>query len=186
MLYALLVAGAVFCAVQAVRAKRLLLAALWLAGVSALVSIILYALGAHEVAVIELSVGAGLVTVLFVFAISIAGEDAMEARALLPKPLAWGLVILSSILLGWMIVPSLGSGSVLIERSFAVVLWQDRSLDVLVQIVLIFAGVIGVLGLLAEARIPVQRRITEKQSTQPAQPVPAGAAARSTPEEVRA
>jgi hypothetical protein len=85
-----------------------------------------------------------------------------------------------------MIVPSLGAGTALIERSFAVVLWQDRSLDVLVQIVLIFAGVIGILGLLAEARVSVPRRIAEKQSTQPVQPVPVGSPARSTPEEVRA
>jgi len=53
----------------------LIASALWLAGVSALVSIMCYLLGAYAVAVIELSVGAGLVTVLFVFAISIAGEE---------------------------------------------------------------------------------------------------------------
>ena len=81
MLYALLVAGAVVCAFQALRASHLLPSAIWLAGVSALTAITLYTMGAHEIAVIELSVGAGLVTVLFVFAISIAGDDAMDARS---------------------------------------------------------------------------------------------------------
>ena len=173
MLSVLLVTGAVLCAIQAVRAKRLLIAALWLAGVSALVSVILYALGAHEVAVIELSVGAGLVTVLFVFAIGVAGEEAMDARAVLPKPLAWGLIIVSVILLGWMILPSIGGSTPIVEPSFAAVLWQDRGLDVLVQIVLIFAGVLGVLGLLAEARVPVKRQQPVKtESPQPVRPAP--------------
>jgi len=174
VLYALLVAGTLLCAGMAIRAKRLLSAALWLAGVSALVSISLYRLGAHEVAVIELSVGAGLVTVLFVFAISLAGEEAMEARAVLPKPVAWGLMIVSAILLGWMTLPlRAGEGGPAEQASFATLLWQDRGLDVLVQIVLIFAGVLGVLGLLAEARVPVEMRIVERPAVQPAPPAPA-------------
>jgi uncharacterized MnhB-related membrane protein len=182
MLQALLTAGAVICAVLAIYSKRLLLSALWLAGASALVALILYVLGAREVAVIELSVGAGLVTVLFVFAISIAGEEAMDARAVLPRPLAWALVIVSSILLGWMILPSTHIDGPIAETSFAMMLWQDRGLDVLAQIALIFAGVLGVLGLLAEARAPIAKRAAEKSVTQPAPAAPAQPARR----EVRA
>jgi hypothetical protein len=36
-------------------------------------------------------------------------------------------------------------------------LWQQRGLDVLVQIVLVFAGVMGLLGLLAEVEAPLGR-----------------------------
>ena len=50
-------------------------------------------LGAPEIAVIELSVGAGLVTVLFVFAINLTGEENLDAKRMMPKPLAWGLLI---------------------------------------------------------------------------------------------
>ncbi|MSP12318.1 MAG: DUF4040 domain-containing protein [Chloroflexi bacterium] len=150
----LLVAGILVCAVQAIRATRLLVAALWLAGTSGLLAILLYMLGAHEVAVVELSVGAGLVTVLFVFAIGIAGEEAMDAHGLLPTPLATGLAILPLLLLGWLILPvnSTGylAGFTAGTADFSNVLWQQRGLDVLVQIVLIFAGVVAVLGLLAE------------------------------------
>ena len=71
----LTVAAIFVCALMAVREERLLISALWLAGTSALAALVMYRLGAPEVAVIELSVGAGLVTVLFVFAINIAGED---------------------------------------------------------------------------------------------------------------
>lgn len=167
MLYAFLVAGAAICALMAVRAQKLLSSALWLAGVSALVAIILYQLGAHQVAVIELSVGAGLVTVLFVFAISIAGDDAMQAAPRIPVRLAVGMLLIFAALLGWMILPLDGIDSASSEKSFAAVLWDDRALDVLVQIVLIFTGVLGVLGLLSETASPVMRRATEAPMPQP-------------------
>src|SRR5512146_3422057 len=85
-------------AFQAMRSKALLTSALWLAGASALTAILLFMYGAHLVAVIELSVGAGLVTVLFVFAINIAGDDAIPARPRIPRPLAW-IVTLGSLAL---------------------------------------------------------------------------------------
>ena len=147
----LLVLTTLFCALQAIRAKRLLTAALWLAGVSLLVSTLLYRLGAAETAVIELSVGAGLVTILFVFAIAIAGEDAMTGQSIVPGLLGWLLFIAVVALLGWLTVPIQPTDSEIVEAPFAVVLWQERGLDVLVQIGLIFAGVLGILGLLSEA-----------------------------------
>lgn len=150
MLNVLIVAGIFVCAIMAVRSSRLLTSALWLAGTSALVSLIMYLLGAPEVAVIELSVGAGLVTVLFVFAISIAGEESLPKQALLPRPLAWAIVIITFLLLAWQILPSfnLNLPFVPAER-LSSSLWQDRSLDIMLQVVIIFAGVLGVLGLLS-------------------------------------
>lgn len=161
MLDMLLIIFALICAVQAVTARRLIRSALWLAGVSALTSILLFRTGAHEVAVIELSVGAGLVTVLFVFAIAIAGEDAMGERAIVPRWLALAVTLIAVALLATMILP-LGTGApVASEDDFATVLWHERGLDALVQVGLIFAGVMGVLGLLAPARsrapLPIRR-----------------------------
>ena len=153
VVHILVVVGLLFCAIRAVRAGRLLLSALWLAGTSALVALELYLLGAPEVAVIELSVGAGLVTVLFVFAINIAGEEVLTAQPVVPKPLAWLLVAVSLVLLGWMNREVLGLQVTVHEplyMQFKTVLWEHRSLDVLLQVVLIFSGVMGVLGLLAE------------------------------------
>ena len=51
----ILIILSVIFAVQAIRAYRLLNSALWLAGVSALVSLIFYLMSATQVAVIELS-----------------------------------------------------------------------------------------------------------------------------------
>lgn len=154
MLHALLVAGAVLCAVQAIRARQLLSAALWLAGVSALVAILLYRLGAQQVAVVELSVGAGLVTVLFVFAISIAGDDALQEREFLPNWLAIGLAALFAGLLGATVLPLDLPDAAAVEDTFASVLWSDRALDVLIQLVLIFTGVLCLVGLLTDSRPP--------------------------------
>jgi uncharacterized MnhB-related membrane protein len=145
------VAGLLICAVQAVVAQRLLNSALWLAGASALVALEMYLLGAPEVAVIELSVGAGLVTVLFVFAINIAGDEPISALPIVPKPLAWILVAIFVLAFGWLTLDILWMQvPVLQSLYFKTVLWENRLLDVLLQIVLMFAGVLGVLGLLAD------------------------------------
>lgn len=147
----LILIGMLLCAVMAVRAQKLLTSALWLAGASALVAFWMYILGAPEIAVIELSVGAGLVTVLFVFAINIAGEGGSPAKEILPRVVSWGLVIVSIGLLAWF---SLSGGfpapAPLDGNLFKVDFWQNRAADVLLQIVIIFAGALGILGLLAE------------------------------------
>lgn len=148
--YGLSFLGAIFFAYRAIVSKRILAATIYLACISALVSCVLYMLGVSQVAVMELSVGAGLVTVLLVYAVSVVGDDAMDSPSVVPKPVAFGLIGLIAVLLGWMVYPAVsvyyGSGSL----SLAVALWQSRVLDVWIQIVLIFSGVLGVLGLLSE------------------------------------
>lgn len=154
MWHIIIAAGLLVCAVMAVRAKRLLVSALWLAGASALTALFMYLLGAPEVAVIELSVGAGLVTVLFVFAINIAGEEAVSASAIIPKPLAYGLVIAAVLLIGWLALPAFNvTLPAAVGGTFAETLWRDRTLDVLLQVLLVFSGVLGVLGLLSEPKV---------------------------------
>jgi uncharacterized MnhB-related membrane protein len=159
MFYAVLVVGAISFAVQAMRSRRLLENALFLAGVSAFISIMLYALGALQVAVIELSVGAGLVTVLLVYAIGVAGEATRDMPSLIPKPLAWGLIVLAVVLLGYLVWSMHSAAPTVEESSFTIVLWQERALDVWVQIALVFSGVLGILGLLAEEKPSAKGRI---------------------------
>lgn len=147
--YVLIGLGGLFCAVQAIRAERLLTSALWLAGTSALVSVAIYLLGAPEVAAVELSVGAGLVTVLFVFAINLTGKEAIDERSLIPKPLAWVLVALAVGCLAVLLLPGVVTfPSEEVEKSLREILWGTRRLDLWLQIVMIFSGVLGVLGLL--------------------------------------
>jgi hypothetical protein len=98
----------------------------------------------------ELSVGAGLVTVLLVYAVSVVGDDAMDPASVIPKPLAFVLVGLVAVLLGWMAFPALRTSAGIGSVELASALWQNRVLDVWIQIALIFSGVMGVLGLLSE------------------------------------
>ncbi len=159
----LIVLLAVF-AFEAIRAGKLLSSTLWLAGTSAILSVLFYLLAARTAAVIELSVGAGLVTVLFVIAINIAGDEPIDTRAIPPKLLAVSLILVFMILLGWYILPlpSVQLPAAGSEAAFAIVLWQKRGLDVLVQAVLIFSGVLGLLGLLAEGKPPLEGSAAEE------------------------
>jgi uncharacterized MnhB-related membrane protein len=148
----LLIAGAMICAYCAMTAKRMLTSTLCLAGTSAAVAVILYLLGAYQVAVIELSVGAGLVTVLLVYAISVVGDDATDAGPVIPRSVAIILTVLTVVLFGRMGFSLTDKGMVVSVPPLVQSLWQQRVLDVWIQMVLIFAGVLGILGLLAEGK----------------------------------
>lgn len=162
MWYVLVAAGILICAVLAISAKRLLVSAIWLAMTSALVALMMYLLGAAQLAVIELSVGAGLVTVLFVFAINISGEEPLNLLPVMPKTLAWGLVAIAAGLLIYVLVTNNGLGLTLTAPTSApAVLWDERYLDFLLQIALVFCGVLGVLGLLSSGKPEIQKEDEE-------------------------
>ncbi len=155
MINALIAVAMLICAIQSIRVKRLLSAALWLAGCSAMVSLLLYFLGAPEIAVIELSVGAGLVTVLFVFAINIIGDEKAVFSPAIPPLVAWTLVVFSFGILAYLNLPLLETVIPDLAKvaMSSTTLWNDRALDVILQIVLIFTGVLGVIGLISESKL---------------------------------
>jgi uncharacterized MnhB-related membrane protein len=147
----LVLSSMLICALAAIQASRLLISALWLAGSSALLGLAIALLGAPEVGVIELSVGAGLVTVIFVFAISVAGEDPGRMPSAIPRALAVPLMLLFLALMLLLTVPRLMAPALPRDAlPFLRALWDERGLDTVLQVVLIFSGVLGSLGLLAE------------------------------------
>jgi uncharacterized MnhB-related membrane protein len=147
----LVLSATLICALQAIHAPRLLISALWLAGCSALLALSIALLGAPEVGVVELSVGAGLVTIIFVFAINVAGEETVGLTSLVPRPLAWALMGIFLFLLVWLTLPGLLAPALPRDAlPFLRALWDERSLDTVLQVALIFSGVLGSLGLLAE------------------------------------
>jgi len=152
MLALSLVLVIVICTVLSIRTKQLLIAALWLALTSAAAAAVLYTLGAHEIAVIELSVGTGLVPVLFVFAASLLGKQSTSLPSSVPLPLASFLILLCLCLIGAMIFASPALPPTTESVSFNAMLWDVRGLDMLVQGVLIFAGVLSILHLLGSVR----------------------------------
>ena len=143
-------------AFQAVESKKMSHSALWLAVNSALTSWLLFLLGAPEIAVIELSVGAGVVTILLVFAINIVGDQQDQSKTVIPRFLALFLIISSMFLLGGMLLPVEQNLELTLtsNRPFAENVWELRFLDTLLQIVILFAGVLGVLSLMEE-RFPL-------------------------------
>ncbi len=167
MVYAVLVVLAAVCAIQALRMVRLLPAALWLAGTSAAVSVALYLLGAVEIAVIELSVGAGLVTVLLVFAITMAGDEPTARGPVVPRRVALALVGAAAVLLLWLLIPlAITAPAEADAASFADVFWHARSADILAQVLLIFTGVLCLLGLLID-EAAVERAAAGQSAAEP-------------------
>ncbi len=148
-----IVLAAVVCAYRAMTSPRILTSTIYLAFVSAATALLLYSFGAAQVAVIELSVGAGLVTVLLVYAISVVGDDATDPGPVIPRPVAVALTLLTVTMLGWMAFAMPSRPGLASVPPLARALWQQRVLDVWIQMVLIFAGVLGILGLLAESRL---------------------------------
>jgi NADH:ubiquinone oxidoreductase subunit 6 (subunit J) len=161
-----LVIFAAFCAIMAVRAVRLLYSALWLTGVSIAVSIMFYLVSATIIAVIELSLSVGLITILLVFAISMVGADSpdqpVQRRLNVPIVAAMLLLVIG------LTVPLLAPQASVDEVSFSETFWQQREADVIVQIALIFAGVLGVLGLLADVGSTQPSRTRVSELPQPA------------------
>ncbi len=137
----------------AVFVRDLVRAALSLAFMSALLAVVLYRLDSPYAAVFELSVVAGLITVLFVSTIALTKEE--EASTDSPWPMyvfvlaliLFGMVDLSVMKLLFASVPA-GEGNA--AGSFGLTLWGVRALDMIGQIAVIFGGVFGVLALLRE------------------------------------
>src|SRR5512141_3259343 len=125
--YAVFLLRAIFCAYRAIVATRILSATIYLACISALVSAVLYLMGATQVAVMELSVGAGLVTVLLGYAVSVGGDDALDPSSVIPKPLAFVMVGAVTILLGFMAFPAVAIAKNVDTSSLAlsIALWQN-------------------------------------------------------------
>jgi uncharacterized MnhB-related membrane protein len=173
MLPMLLVISFIFCAVQVIRQSRLMASALWLAVTSALLALFLYSMGAHEVAVIELSVGAGLVTVLFVFVISISDETPTTVRSVVHPGFALVLVVLVTLALFQLIDLDQTVNQIVPESPFALVFWQSRSLDIILQLLIIFTGTLGILWLLKTPEQGPEQNAFESylQSLGPEQPL---------------
>jgi NADH:ubiquinone oxidoreductase subunit 6 (subunit J) len=87
-------------------ASRLVASGLWLSAMTTFMAVAPYLLDAAYVALIELSVGAGLLAVLVVFAVTTAGDEGGRAVPGVSRWLATGLVTLALALVGPAIGPS--------------------------------------------------------------------------------
>lgn len=143
----------VLSALAAIMRRSLIHAAIALALTSIFLTIIMFRLGAPLAAVFELSVCAGLITVIFMSTISLS-------RPVLPEDISkhaqdrlkrfWYLpviLIVAAIALGGYILPVIPIAAPVQEPPIREVLWNFRQFDLIGQIIVLLAGVFGVVVL---------------------------------------
>lgn len=150
----------VFTAVLAVMIRNLIKAAIALAAMSVVLTIIMFILRSPLAAVFELSVCAGLITAVFISAISMTGVSTKEELEAKRKERVKRFIYLPIILvlltvglfLSW---PSLKLSAAAFTSGNSDVkyeMWNVRQLDMIGQIIIIIAGVFGVVVMFKERR----------------------------------
>ncbi len=159
MVYYLLVIGIVVLAALAVRFYDLLAAAVALSLASVLLALFFYHMGAPMAAVFELSVGAGLVTVLFITAISLvskARETKSEKRGGLARLTTFlNFCVVGSVFAyaAWVVLGNHPETRPAAEiGEMGAILWGPRALDVLGQAVILFGSILGIILLFRKER----------------------------------
>jgi len=147
-----LLVSLVACAILCIVCPNLIKAALWMAGMSAILALIMFLLGAPLAAAFELSVCAGLIPVIFISASSMTKITSREEQEEKRKErhrrfvyLPFLLITLGTVLL-FVLWPHV---SVLLPDTFLTpgsataqqILWNRRQVDLVGQIVIILVGV---------------------------------------------
>jgi NADH-quinone oxidoreductase subunit J len=146
-----LLIGLVLFSVLAIALRDLLKSAISLAVASLLLGIVFFRMGAPYAGVFEISVVAGLITVLFILTIALtkSGEEVRESRlANVVFPIVFvAFLVIDALVMKGLVgkVPALASGAE--AGTFGEVLWRGRTLDLVGQIAVILAGVFAVLAL---------------------------------------
>lgn len=146
-------------ALWTVMTRSLLRSAIGLALTSAMLTILMFRLHAPLAAVFELSVCSGLISVVFIATISLTQpmsqekvlqhmKDRLERFWYLPILLVLTGIVLSFLNLKFnLILPAPE-----IEKDPRIVLWNQRPLDLLGQIIMLLTGAFGIVILFREAK----------------------------------
>ena len=131
--------------------KDLLYVAVSLAVISAILALVLFRFGANIAGVFELSVCAGLITVLFIATVSLTKDSDKKVESRLPTyfiPLFVLIFIgMDFFIMQWLARSILAAGAPPQTGTFQKVFWEMRGSDILGQVALILAGVFGILAL---------------------------------------
>jgi len=137
--------------------RSLLRSAIGLAAVSAILTIIMFSLSAPYAAVFELSVCAGLISVLFVSTISLThGQtkkeilDHMRERLKRFWYLPFIILILGVILFYTNLKFNLALPAPEVQTDVRSILWRSRQIELIGQIIILLTGVFGVVVLFKE------------------------------------
>jgi len=151
ILQIVLLSGLVVFSILAILSKDLLKSAISLAIASLLLGIIFFRMSAPYAGVFEISVVAGLITVLFILTIALtkAEGDVREAKlAKIVFPLFFVIFILIDVSVMKSLLQKIPALPETAERgTFGDVLWKQRTFDLVGQLAVILAGVFSVLAL---------------------------------------
>ncbi len=150
VLQIILLVGLVLFSVLAILVKDLLRAAIALAVASLLLGIIFFRMNAPYAGVFEISVVAGLITVLFMLTIALTkgGAAAESKAAAIAFPVFFVVFAAIDVLVMKKLLARIPALVAPAEAgTFGQVLWSARTLDLVGQIAVIFAGVFAVLAL---------------------------------------
>jgi len=135
----------------------MLRAAIGLALVSVLLAVVLFTMGATLAGVFELSIGAGLIPVLFVSVVSLTRRQQQEERPLFrrirlrrfwPLPL---VLLVAGIALRF-VHPPIAVAPPVSEGEARAIFWVARRLDLFGQVLIVIAGALGIVVLFKEGR----------------------------------
>ena len=155
----ILLTAMVVAALWTVMTRSLLKSTIGLAFTSAIITIIMFRLNSPLAAVFELSVCTGLITAVFVSTISLVrplthkqiiqlSRDRIKRFWYLPA-----IIIVVGIALMYLKIPApLELPAVSAESDVRNVLWNSRQLDLFGQIVVLLAGVFGIVLLFKESK----------------------------------
>jgi NADH-quinone oxidoreductase subunit J len=144
---------------MAVMFRSMIKSAIALAAASAALGIIMYELGGIWAALFEVSVCSGLVTVIFISAISLSNMDKEELEkvfddkkrmALLPYILIAGGVILTAVALTSGISLPAVNQAVKAASDLREILWNNRQADIWGQVIVLLTGAVAVVVLFRE------------------------------------
>ena len=151
VLQIILLSALVLFAVAAILLRDLIKSAISLALASLCLGIIFFRMNAPYAGVFEISVVAGLITVLFILTIALTktGGDVREAKLV---NIVFPLFFLVFLVVDALVMRSLLRKIPVLDApaesgSFGQVLWQQRTFDLIGQIAIILAGVFAVLAL---------------------------------------
>jgi NADH-quinone oxidoreductase subunit J len=150
VLQIILLVGLVLFSVLAILLKELLRSAIALAVASLLLGVIFFRMNAPYAGVFEISVVAGLITVLFMLTIALTkgGASAESSAARIAFPVFFVLFAAIDVLVMKKLLARMPALVAPPEAgTFGQVLWGARTLDLVGQIAVIFAGVFAVLAL---------------------------------------
>lgn len=145
--------------VLAVMLRSLTKSAIALAAASALLAMIMYLLGSVWAAIFELSVCSGLVTVIFISAISLSRTDKKDLAALYEDRKRMAFLPAVLIISGVALVAMAASPKFAMPLSiptadtvdtFREILWTHRQADIWGQVIVVLTGALTVVALFKE------------------------------------